>query len=210
MRRTRTSAGVRPSPQAPVQKEGIPTDEVLARREDALGFGELYRRHVSAIYRFLYLETSDRVAAEDATSRTFELAWKRRSTYRGAGKYRSWLFSIARRCLAEYFRRSRPISSLPENLQISDTTETTDPEARLLARERERLVCEMLQGLPQEQREILLLRFDGELSYSEIARIVGKREAAVKMAAYRALNSLRARCSDAIRPWRNGRGTGDA
>lgn len=175
-----------------------PSDEVLARRGDAAGFCELYRRYSSFVYRHLYLQTGDQDEAEDITSRVFELAWKKRATYRGSGRYKSWLFSIVRHAIIDHRRGFKPAGQLPEGAEVVDVGATSDPEARAVAGERERLVRKMLSGLTPGQQQVLLLRFDSELSYREIAQIVGKREAAVKMVAYRALNVLRARCSDAI------------
>ena len=70
------------------------------------------------------------------------------------------------------------------------------PEEGVLAEERLQYVLSVIETLLEEQQEIISLRFMAELPYKEIAQIMGKREAAVKMTAYRALAEIKRRCED--------------
>ncbi len=67
------------------------------------------------------------------------------------------------------------------------------PEETFLATEQMRQIGEVIGSLSQEQAEVVRLRFIAELRYSEIARLIGKRESAVKMIAYRAIDEIRRR-----------------
>jgi RNA polymerase sigma factor (sigma-70 family) len=175
-----------------VQQE---TDETLARRGDAPSFTQLYERYVTVLRAYLYAQVSNLEDTDDLTSVVFTRAWSKRSTYRGNGSFRSWLFAIARRAVADYYRGRRAwllVFGFPEALPAT----TGDPQVAVEAGEQWQRLGRLLRDLTPEQREVLQLHFRGELSYGEIARILGKREEAVKMQAYRALAELRRRYPD--------------
>jgi RNA polymerase sigma-70 factor (ECF subfamily) len=175
------------SPPAPT------ADELLARRADSQSFGLLYERHLPSVYRFVSSRVLSREEAEDLTSEAFRQAWTSRRGYRGRGSYRAWLFSIVRRTLADHYRRHRPAAILESSVasRLLDTGPTPEDEAML--QEQQRQARSLLNGLSQQQLEVLSLRFAAELTYSEIGVVIGKREDAVKKIAYRALEAIRGR-----------------
>jgi RNA polymerase sigma-70 factor (ECF subfamily) len=167
------------------------TDEVLARRGDADSFAVLYQRHLPAVYGYVSGRLASREEAEDLTSDVFRQVWTSRRGYRGDGSFRAWIFSIVRRTLADRYRRQDRATGL----QTGEATDIPDgqasPEDHVIQDERARDVRRLLDGLSPQQQEILRLRFAAELSYAEIATVIGKREEAVKKIAYRALETLR-------------------
>jgi RNA polymerase sigma-70 factor, ECF subfamily len=175
----------------------LATDEDLARRGDADSFAVLYQRHLPAVYRYVSGRLATREEAEDLTSDVFRQVWTGRRGYRGAGSFRAWIFSIVRRTLADHYRRHDRATELQPG-QANDIPDgEASPEDHVLQDERERHVRRLLDGLGPQQQEILRLRFAAELSYTEIAAVIGKREDAVKKIAYRALETLRGNTTDA-------------
>jgi RNA polymerase sigma-70 factor (ECF subfamily) len=169
------------------------SDEVLAAQPDARGFALLYERHLPAVYRYIAGRVSKREAAEDLTSEAFRQAWTSRRTYRGRGSFRAWLFSIVRRTVADYYRRQQPATQLAHAVAEDLVDEGPSPEDEAVREEQQRHTRSLLAALSQEQQEVLSLRFAAELTYAEIASVIGKREEAVKKIAYRALEALRGR-----------------
>jgi RNA polymerase sigma-70 factor (ECF subfamily) len=173
------------------------TDIELARNGDAESFAILYQRHLQAVYGYLSSRLPSQVEAEDLTSDVFRRAWSSRRAYRAHGTFKAWIFTIVRRSLADHYRRQRQDGALltEDADQVQDGG--ASPEDHAVQDERVREVRALLNGLSPQQREILQLRFAAELTYSEIAVVIGKREEAVKKIAYRALEALRGRTLDA-------------
>lgn len=174
------------------------SDETLAARGSVDDFIALYRRYLGPVYRYLYARLGgDRQEAEDVTSTVFERAWTSIRSYKPVGSFRGWLFTIASRALADHYRggrRSRTVQV--DTLQESLLDPASGPEESALVSEQVRGVLRVIAALGDEQREVITLRFMAGLRYSEIAAVMKKREAAVKMVAYRALEEIRRRYRD--------------
>jgi RNA polymerase sigma-70 factor, ECF subfamily len=169
------------------------SDDSLALQGDVESFVQLYHRYVRPLFSYLYSRLGDRQDAEDVTSVAFERAWLSIGRYVPvpSGSFRGWLFTVARRALADHLRSRKPPSV--DLAKIADALADTfpGPEERALAGEQWRQVVAAVSSLPHEQQEIIALRFFGGLTYRDIAEVLGKNEAAVKMAAYRALAQVR-------------------
>jgi RNA polymerase sigma-70 factor, ECF subfamily len=179
-----------------MQPKTVPTsyatlsDSALIQRSrdgDADAFAELYRRYLTPIYRFIFRRMGgDVAAAEDLTSQVFLEALNGLSRYRERGQFVAWLFTIARRRLADCYRKPEMdlLEDIHESLPgISDGLEQHENMARLK---------QLLATLDEEKRELLQLRFSGGLSFAEMAAVLGRKEAAVKISFYRVLDGLRA------------------
>ena len=153
---------------------------------DADAFAELYRRYLNPVYRFLFRRTGGNVSlAEELTSQVFLDALDNLPHYRERGSFAAWLFTIARRRLADHYRKGQMdiLNEIPDELfGISDNLEDRENMERLKL---------LLSALDAEKRELLQLRFSAELSFADMAVTLGKSEAAVKMSLYRVLNWLR-------------------
>jgi len=154
---------------------------------DPEAFAALYRQHLPALYHYLYRRVGNAAEAEDLTAQTFTEAFDavQRDVFRSGGNFPAFLFTIARRRAADFYRQ-RPEAPLDEH---------PDPEPGLLAaleaREDIRRLQSLLAQLDEEKQELLRLRFAAGLGFAEIALLEGKSEAAVKMSLYRTLNWLR-------------------
>ena len=175
-------------------------DSALVRlaREEHAAYEELYRRHVTAIYRYCYARVETVSDAEDLTAQTFLAALESLSRYRQRGTFKAWLFRIARNKCSDFYRgvyAAPPAVADPDT--AAETVADTDadgPEAMLLLREVLACVERMLPSLSADRMEALRLRYWGDLSMRDVAKVMQRTEAAVKMLVSRAISDLRERC----------------
>lgn len=157
-----------------------------SRNGDSNAFAELYHRYLTLVYRFIFQRVGGDVAAtEDLTSQVFLEVLAHLAEYHERGKFIAWLFTITRRRVADRFRKTSiaSLEDIPESfLGVPDGLED---------RQNMQHLKQVLEALDEDQRELLQLRFTAELGFAEIAMILGKNEAAVKMSLYRVLDKLR-------------------
>jgi RNA polymerase sigma-70 factor, ECF subfamily len=165
-------------------------DDALAERacQDPHAYGQLYDRYLKQVYRYFLLRLGQRQEAEDLTSQVFLAALEALPGYQRNGHFRAWLFGIARRKLADALRRHRPQVRLDETGDLPDEEET--PLAKLVRSEDLNRLALAFASLDEADRELLSLRFGGRLSFSEMARLLKRKESAVKMSVYRLLERL--------------------
>jgi RNA polymerase sigma-70 factor (ECF subfamily) len=171
-------------------------DAALAARGEGDGFIRLYRRYLPAVFRYVFVRVGNRQDAEDVTAQVFERAWAGIGRYRDTGSFSGWLFTIAHRAVVDHFRQRRPPAVPLDTLAEALHDTAAGPEERGLITEEVLHLLTMLAALGPDQQQVIALRFMADLPYAEIGRIMGKREAAVKMLAYRALEDIRRRCGD--------------
>lgn len=159
-----------------------------AAKRDRSAFAFLYRRYVDQIYRYIYSRVGRKADAEDLTARVFTEALEGLDGYREQGEFSAWLFTIAHRRVVDHYRRKRPTQPLNEALDRIGNA--PNPLAQVVRSERLEHLAKLVKALDEEKRELLRLRFAGELTYREIGEIVGRSEAAVKMAVHRLLRRL--------------------
>ena len=160
----------------------------IARDKEA--FGALYDRHVVRVYRHLYYMVGNTTEAEDLTAQAFLQAWEAIDRYQIRGApFVSWLLRIAHNLGVSYLRARRESAQLPETL--IDHGSHGNPEESIQRRFEEERVREAILQLRDEQRQVIILRFVEDLDYSEVAEIMGKSVAAVRVIQHRALNALR-------------------
>lgn len=116
------------------------------------------------IFRYCLWHTRDRAAAEDATQETFLKAVRFLDGYRHQGHFRAWLYKIAANVCRDGWRKADE-EPLPENLTYDEAGfERAESDADF--------IC-MVRGLPEEARELVLLRFAQDLTLREIAQVTG-------------------------------------
>ncbi len=173
-----------------------PADEVNLAKEactSAEAFGELYRRHVTRVYRYHMAHTGNVKDAEDLTSQTFMAALEGIRSFRGSGSFAAWILGIAARKKAMFFRGIRREVEIEAALHIPSPNLGTDQ----LANQRLRLdsIIRALKQISPERADAIILCFFSELTYAEAGLVLKKNEAAVKMLVSRGLQDLRERTS---------------
>lgn len=173
------------------------SDEMRAARGGVEDFISLYRTYLGPVYRYVYARVGgNRQEAEDVTALAFEHAWSSLAAYKPIGSFRSWLFTIAGRAVADYYRSGKSAGVQVEALADTLLDPAIGPEESAVLTEQVRGVLRVIAELGEDQRTVITLRYVAGLRYSEIAVVTKKSEAAVKMAAYRALDEIRRRYRD--------------
>lgn len=179
-------------------KEPDNDESDLARQAvtDIDAFAELYRRHLTRVYRYHVAHTGNVKDAEDLTSQTFVAALEGIHSFRGAGSFAAWIMGIASRKRLMFFRSTKPDVPLEEATQYP----SSDPPTDKAAHQRLQLaaVARALRQISPERAEALILTYFGGLSHAETGRVLNKTEAAVKMLVSRGLQDLRERTSLAL------------
>ncbi len=160
---------------------------VARARVDRRAFAPLYERYLDPVYRYCHRRLGNREAAEDATSLVFAKALTALPAYRD-GSFGGWLFAIAHNVVADAHRRRRPDQPLEA---VGDPPDAApSPEDLALAADERRAIRALLARLPEDQRHVVELRLAG-LTGAEIASVLGRSVAAVKMLQLRAMTRLR-------------------
>ncbi len=165
---------------------------------DVDAFAELYRRHLTRVYRYHMAHIGNVKDAEDLTSQTFMAVLEGIRSFRGSGSFAAWIMGIASKKRLMFFRRngSRPEIPLDAALQYPSPDLPTDKAAnRRLQLES---VSRALKQIPPDRAEAIILTFFGGLSNVEAGRVLNRSEAAVKMLVSRGLQDLRERTSLAL------------
>lgn len=140
-------------------------------------FEVLLNRHKNKIYTSIYLFTKDRSLADDIFQEVFIriIDTLRRGKYNHEGKFLQWAMRISYNLCVDYFRRGkrRPVVSPTEDFNILDVIPQSDLNAeesimRSQTHDRIRMLVDML---PEEQREVVILRHYADMSFKEIAQL---------------------------------------
>jgi RNA polymerase sigma-70 factor, ECF subfamily len=175
-----------------VGSNGVDDATLLRRaRQDEAAYSTLYRRHLHSVYRYLLARTGNEQDAQDLTSQTFLAAWESSHRYRGEGPVRAWLLRIAWHKLNDHWRQHRPWLPLEAASEVGDPG--SPPEELIGRKLRIERVAAALRALSPDRAEALSLRLFGGLRVAEVATVMGKSEAAVRMLLHRGLNDLEER-----------------
>ncbi|HEX5943069.1 MAG TPA: RNA polymerase sigma factor [Anaerolineales bacterium] len=179
-------------------KEQDEAEVDLAQRAitDIEAFAELYRRHLTRVYRYLVAHVGNTKDAEDLTSQTFLAALEGIGSFRGSGSFAAWILGIASRKRLMFFRGSKPEVPLDDAIRYPSPELPTDRAAA--QRLQLESISRALKKLSPDRAEALILTYFGGLSQAEAGRVLNKSEAAVKMLISRGLQDLRERTSLAL------------
>jgi RNA polymerase sigma-70 factor, ECF subfamily len=172
-----------------------------AKQGDGAAFTELVDKYKQPVMNLAFRTLRDLTEAEDLAQNAFVQAWKSASRYEPTAKFSTWLFTIARNlCLNEIRRRTRhPAESLDQTRDDADDQPLYQVEDKRVAPATEALlrgelvekVEAALAILPENQRTALLLCREEELSYEEIAAVLGCSLSATKSLIHRARETLK-------------------
>lgn len=180
--------GKRASTHGPVRDERDERALIAAARSDRQAFAPLYATYANPIFQYCYGRLGSREAAEDATSMVFAKALDALPRYRD-GSFRSWLFTIAHNTIADHYRAARR----EEPLEWAESVAAPGPALDELASvaEADHRLRALLTQLPHDQRAVIELRLM-DLNGPEIAGVLGRSHAWVRVTQYRAVARLRA------------------
>ena len=165
-------------------------------------FAKLYDEHLSNIYRYINYRVGDVAVAEDMTSVVFEKALAGfRSYNREKAAPQTWLLSIARNTLTDYFRKAARNQSVPlENTDgVASAAPSPEEEVERIEEEERLRLC--LGRLGHQEQEIISLKFGAEITNRRIAIMLSLSESNVGVILFRALRKLK----DCFMEWLNGK-----
>jgi RNA polymerase sigma factor (sigma-70 family) len=151
-------------------------------------FERMYAEHAESLFAFLTYRTGNRALAEDLLADTFERVLRSRRFDPRRGKEKSWIYAIALNCLRDHQRRS---GAETRALERTGPDGGTAPDAELLQVERRDTVARAMELLSAEERDAVALRFGGDLTVPEVAKLLGEPLQRVEGRVYRALRKLR-------------------
>lgn len=162
---------------------------------DVAAFETLYARHRGPLYRFLARQLRNQALADEC----FQDVWQRviaaRAGWKPEAAFSTWLFRIAHNRLNDHWRaaRHRPGAPADGDERAARMPDPSTPEHELSDFEQRRRLQRAMEELPDEQREVLLLRLEQELSLEEIGAITGVGRETVKSRLRYAMDKLRQR-----------------
>jgi len=182
---------------------------------DKMAFAELLRRYGDSILGYLMAMSPNREQAEDLFQETFKRVHEKAATFRGT-QFKSWLFTIATRVAIDSLRKRKRLSviSLNQKLDCADSNprvflsedrsggavviadNSCEPSQEAIRAEQNKQVRQAIELLPAKQRATLVLAYYQQLSYPQVAEVLGCSIGTVKTQMYRALRTLAQRLPD--------------
>lgn len=167
----------------------------------------LITRHSQNIYRFSLKLLGGQEEAKDVTQETFIKVWKNIKKFDHNKNFKTWIFTIAQRTAIDYLRKRKNVNfSSLDNEETNTSFEETIPDLEILAdeifekNENVTLVQSAMKKIPIDLQTILLLHNGEEMTFEQIAEIVGKPMNTVKSQYRRALISLKRIISEGNAP----------
>ncbi len=180
----------------------LSSEDLMAKTAggDESAFETLVNRHQTSVLNLVYRFIGDRARSQDLAQEVFLRVWQAAKHYRPDAKFTTWIYRItANLCFNELkssrrkklfqFLRSHEGHGIPAEENFPDRSPS--PENLLLARERSQQITNTLQSLPDNQRMAVILKRYEDLSYEEIARVLGCSVSAVESLLVRAKRTLR-------------------
>jgi RNA polymerase sigma-70 factor (ECF subfamily) len=157
-------------------------------------FGHLIEVYQTPVYNLAYRMLGNADEAEQAAQEAFIRAWTRLDSYNPAHKFSTWLLSITSNyCIDQLRKRRAQLLSLDGPLPAHPalmSERASGPEAQVVEGEQEELVQGLLEALPSEYRQAVVLRYWYEMSYEEIATTMDTSVSAIKSRLFRARRQL--------------------
>ncbi len=163
----------------------------LAARGNADALQSLARAHRPAVLRTARHLLGDADAAEDVTQDAFVRLQNALGGFRADAELSTWLYRVTLNLCRDHMRRRRRRTEVPLDAITHHAESVASDPARTVALGRARQAIEAaIARLPEDQREVVTLRFVAELRYKEIARVTGLPEGTVASRVFRALQRL--------------------
>ena len=163
---------------------------------DSAAFGELFSRYESMLMRIMHRQMRNDEDRRELVQQTFLQLHRARNDFEQGRKLRPWLMTIAYNLKREYFRRRMRKPEAALEFEPPAPSSERDPLDRKATAARVRAA---LAQLPEGQREVIAMHWLEELSFPEVAEILGLSVSAVKVRAHRGYKALRKRLEDVTR-----------
>ncbi|MEZ0537943.1 RNA polymerase sigma factor [Caldicellulosiruptoraceae bacterium PP1] len=160
-------------------------------KNDKAAFEQLYEIYFDRIYKYIYHKTFNQHVTEDLTSETFFKILHNINKYTAKDgiPFSAWIFKIASNVVNDYYRKKKNHINI-DSLSF-EYDHNNQPQDIAIENSQKKILNEALQKLTPEQREVVILRYAGEMKLNEIAKLKNKSDVAIRGLFFRAINSLR-------------------
>ncbi|MEN3001298.1 MAG: sigma-70 family RNA polymerase sigma factor [Armatimonadota bacterium] len=182
---------------------------------DETAFDQLVRRYEQKVYQHAYRLTQNADDAADVAAEVFLRMYTALKRFRGESQLSTWLYRIVQNVYFDFYKREQRHQHLPleipseegeEPMELPIPDERFDMEEYLLEMERQRVLREAFEKLPDYQRVVTILFHVEQLSYEEIAAVTGLPLGTIKSR----LNRARATLRELLEPYRELFETGES
>lgn len=160
-------------------------------------FAQLYQEHIHAVFNYCLYRVGDAMVTEDLTADIFKRAWRARRRYnRRRAEFSTWLFTIARRRVIDWYRRQ----GRRRTVELDETVPSPHPGPDTLAvdvENRHRL-DQLIRNLPTRDQELIAMKFGAGMTNRQIGEVLGRSETAVGSALHRLMRKLRLQWEDIL------------
>lgn len=154
--------------------------------------GLLFDRHHRSLYGFFYHHTGLKNESEDLVQTVFMNMIRSRATFTGSHKFETWMYTIARNSLKDYYRKNKKSSAFVDTEQVEHQLQDSGTaDDKVNRKEEEKILRRALEQLNETDRELLILSRYKEMKYQEIALLLNLSEGAIKVRIHRAVKQLR-------------------
>lgn len=154
----------------PLEKELL----IRCKKGDGTAFDCLIRNYRRQLYAYLSRFVKESEAADDLFQETLLKVWFGLRNYNESNKFSSWLFTIAHNVAVDNTRKLKRIRTVVENKSELEFTTSITPHDFVVAEETEKKLVEVVECLPEKQKEVFLLRQHGDMTFKEIAQLLNE------------------------------------
>ncbi len=182
-------------------QEPVPDIELIKRalEGDQQAYYEILKRYRAPIYNLLYRMVRNKIDTEDLVQEAFIKAFSSLSSFNDDYAFSTWLYKIAINNCIDYFRKKklktlpidRPIESKDGDIKRELPDASYRPDKNLLSKEKDELIENAIQNLPEKYRTAIILRHHEDKSYEEISEIMNIPLGTVKARIFRAREMLK-------------------
>lgn len=172
-----------------VKRDALGDNDLVTRTlaGDTRSYEELVRRYERLVAKILYPYAKREISAEDLVQETFLRAYDRLETFNPEYRFKTWLLAIANNLGIDTLRRRKEIVEFNQEVHGASSG---GPETDAIDAERRAGVRVAMESLPETYQVPLMLRYDEEMSYAEIAEVLDLSVAAIKSRLFRARNMV--------------------
>ncbi|MFQ5474009.1 MAG: RNA polymerase sigma factor, partial [Dehalococcoidia bacterium] len=168
------------------------TNGATAARPGRLAkFSERYNEYFPRVFAYVYGRVHNVHVTEDLVADVFERAFVKADTLRNSEAFSTWLFTIARNVIISNGRKRSRETVVDPDILKEIAASGASVEGEVINREDVKAIALLLREFPQREQDIVALKFDAELSNTQIAKIMGMSEVNVRVILFRTLRKLR-------------------
>ena len=152
---------------------------------------EIYNTYANTIYKYIFCLCNDKYLSEEIVQETFEVAIKNINKFKGECKISTWLCQIAKYIWYNKLKKHKKITNISFEKIDNFVFEESTFEEKIIEKQEKIEMFKKIQKLDELTRNVVYLRILGDLSYKEIAEIMGKSESWARVTFFRGKEKLK-------------------